>query len=84
MGVLIGWMTSGQFKSVPKILMELPAAEKQKLCAEAVAVVKYFDWTGPRQLIELVMSNSILRANVLEVLTTYLTKDLDARVKYGK
>ncbi|XP_064242657.1 protein C19orf12 homolog [Passer domesticus] len=84
LGVLVGWMTSGQFKSVPQVLMKLPAAEKQKLCAEAMAVVKYFHWTGPHQLIELVMSNSILRDNALGVLTTFLTKDLDARIKYGK
>ncbi|NXP02084.1 CS012 protein, partial [Certhia brachydactyla] len=50
-GGLVGWMTSGQFKSVPQILMELPAAEKEKLCAEAMTVVKNVQWTDAAQLI---------------------------------
>ncbi|NXQ23264.1 CS012 protein, partial [Peucedramus taeniatus] len=83
-GGLIGWMTSGQFKSVPQILMELPAAEKQKLCAEAMAVVKNLDWTDAAQLIALVMSNSALTDKVLGVLTTYLTNELKAQLKYGE
>ncbi|XP_053808846.1 protein C19orf12 homolog isoform X1 [Vidua macroura] len=83
-GGLIGWITSGQFKSVPQILMELPAAEKQKLCAEAMAVVKNLDWTDAAQLIALVMSNSALTDKVLGVLTTYLTNELKAQLKYGE
>ncbi|XP_068058687.1 protein C19orf12 homolog [Anomalospiza imberbis] len=83
-GGLIGWITSGQFKSVPQILMELPAAEKQKLCAEAMAVVKNLDWTDAAQLIALVMSNSALMEKVLGVLTTYLTNELKAQLKYGE
>ncbi|NXR96876.1 CS012 protein, partial [Hypocryptadius cinnamomeus] len=66
-GGFIGWMTSEDFKSVPQILMELPAAEKQKLCAEAMAVVKNLDWTDAAQLIALVMSNSALTEKVLGV-----------------
>ncbi|XP_053843738.1 protein C19orf12 homolog [Vidua macroura] len=83
-GGLIGWITSGQFKSVPQILMELPAAEKQKLCAEAMAAVKNLDWTDAAQLIALVMSNSAIRDKVLGVLTTYLTNGLNAKLKYRK
>ncbi|NWT61531.1 CS012 protein, partial [Erythrocercus mccallii] len=83
-GGLIGWMTSGQFKSVPQILMELPAAEKQKLCAEASAVVKNLNWTDAAHLIALVMANSPLRDMVLGVLTSYLTNELKAQVKYAE
>ncbi|NXP60538.1 CS012 protein, partial [Chloropsis cyanopogon] len=81
-GGLIGFLISGQFKSVPQILKELPAAEKQKLCAEAMAVVKNLNWTDARHLIALVMSNSTLMDKVLGVLITYLTKELKLRVKY--
>ncbi|NWY23123.1 CS012 protein, partial [Pheucticus melanocephalus] len=84
LGGLLGWMTSGQFKSVPQILMELPAAEKQKLCTEAMAVVKNLDWTDAAQLIALVMSNSALTEKVLGVLTTYLTHELKAQLTYGE
>ncbi|XP_068058530.1 protein C19orf12 homolog [Anomalospiza imberbis] len=83
-GGLIGWITSGQFKSVPEILMELSAAEKQKLSAEAMAVVKNLDWTDSRHLIALVMSNSALRDKVLGVLVSYLTNELKAQLKYGE
>ncbi|NWU35236.1 CS012 protein, partial [Hylia prasina] len=84
LGGLIGWMTSGQFKSVPQILMELPAAEKEKLCAEATAVVKNLNWTDAAHLIALVMANSVLRDQVLGVLTTYFTNELKAQVKYAE
>ncbi|NXL17837.1 CS012 protein, partial [Setophaga kirtlandii] len=84
LGGLLGWMTSGQFKSVPQILMELPDAEKQKLCAEAMAVVKNLDWTDAAQLIALVMSNSALTKEVLGVLTTYLTHELKAQITYAE
>ncbi|NXW73303.1 hypothetical protein DUI87_14051 [Hirundo rustica rustica] len=83
-GGLIGWITSGQFKSVPQILMELPTAEKQKLCTEVTAVFKNLHWTDAAQLIGLVMANSALRDKVLAVLTTYLTNELKAQVKYGE
>ncbi|NXK62253.1 CS012 protein, partial [Sylvietta virens] len=83
-GGLIGWITSGQFKSVPQILMELPAAEKQKLCAEAMVVVKNLNWTDAAQLIALVMTNSTLTDKLLGVLTTYLTNELKAQIKYGE
>ncbi|NXL77065.1 CS012 protein, partial [Leptocoma aspasia] len=83
-GGLIGWMTSGQFKSVPQILMELPAAEKEKLYTEAVALVKNIHWTDAAQLIALVMSNSALTEKLLGVLTTYLTNELKAQIKYGE
>ncbi|NXX25528.1 CS012 protein, partial [Nicator chloris] len=83
-GGLIGWITSGQFKSVPQILMELPAAEKQKLCSEAMAVVKNLNWTDAAQLIALVMAHSTLQEKVLGVLTTYLTNELKAQIKYGE
>ncbi|NXA80820.1 CS012 protein, partial [Thryothorus ludovicianus] len=83
-GGLFGWMTSGQFKSVPQILMELPAAEKQKLCAEAMAVVKNLHWTDAAQLIALVMSNSSLQGKLLGVLTSYLTHELKAQIRYAE
>ncbi|NWT28022.1 CS012 protein, partial [Cardinalis cardinalis] len=83
LGGVVAWAVSEDFKSVPQILMELPAAEKQKLCAEAMAVVKNLNWTDAAQLIALVMSNSALTEKVLGVLTTYLTHELNAEPKYG-
>lgn len=64
--------------------MELPAAEKQKLGAEAMAVVKNLRWTDAAQLIAFVMANPTIRDQVLAVLTTYLTNELKAQIKYGE
>ncbi|NXN89412.1 CS012 protein, partial [Bombycilla garrulus] len=83
-GGLIGWITSGQFKPVPQILMELPAAEKQKLCAEAMAIVKNLHWTDAAQLIALVMTNTSLADKVLGVLKIYLTNELKAQIAYAE
>ncbi|XP_030138548.4 protein C19orf12 homolog isoform X1 [Taeniopygia guttata] len=80
-GGLIGWLTSEDFKPVPQVLMELSAAEKQKLCAEAMDVVKNLDWTDAGQLIRLVMSNSTIRGQVFGVLRNFVTKVLKAKVK---
>ncbi|NXB03013.1 CS012 protein, partial [Cnemophilus loriae] len=84
LGGLVGWKTSGQFKSVPQILIELPATEKQKLCDEAMAVIRNLDWTDAAQLIGLVMANPGLTDKVLGVLTSYLTNELKAQIKYGE
>ncbi|NXF23917.1 CS012 protein, partial [Rhodinocichla rosea] len=83
LGGVVAWALSEDFESVPQILMTLPAAEKQKLCAEAMAVVKNLDWTDAAQLIKIVMSNSAITEKVLGVLTTYLTNELNAKPKYG-
>ncbi|NWH85116.1 CS012 protein, partial [Aegithalos caudatus] len=83
-GGLLGWITSGQFKSVPQILVELPDAEKQKLCAEATAIVKNLNWTDAAQLIAVVMANPSVRDMVLGVLTNFLTNELKAQIKYAE
>ncbi|NXU97958.1 CS012 protein, partial [Cettia cetti] len=83
-GGFIGWMTSQSFKSVPQILMELPAAEKQKLRDQVKAVVKNLNWTDVRHLIRLVMTNTDLLERVLGLLTNYLAKKLKAKIKYAK
>ncbi|XP_039559531.1 protein C19orf12 homolog [Passer montanus] len=84
LGGLVGWMASKDFKSVPQVLMELSPAERQKLCAEAMAVVKNLDWTDAAQLIQFVTTSSIIRDKVLGVLATYVTKKLKAKLKYRK
>ncbi|NXY61256.1 CS012 protein, partial [Callaeas wilsoni] len=81
-GGFLGWITSGKYKSVPQILMELPATEKEKLYTEAMAIIKNLDWTDAAQLIGLVMANPGLKQQVLGVLTTYLTRELKAQIKY--
>ncbi|NXS81728.1 CS012 protein, partial [Erpornis zantholeuca] len=83
-GGLLGWITSGDFKPVPQILMELPASEQQKLTAETMAIVQNLHWTDAAQLIAIVMSNTALKDIVTGVLTSYLSRELKAQIKYGE
>lgn len=84
MGGLLAWITSGDFKPVPQILMELPASEQQKLYDEAMAIIKNLDWTDAAQLIALVMGNPVLKEKMLGVLSNYLSRELKAQIKYGE
>ncbi|KYO32559.1 hypothetical protein Y1Q_0007760 [Alligator mississippiensis] len=49
-GLLGAWMTSGQFKPIPQILLELSPAEQQKLYDEAFAIIRNLDWTDVVEL----------------------------------
>nr|XP_009490845.1 PREDICTED: protein C19orf12 homolog [Pelecanus crispus] len=77
-------MTSGQFKPVPQILLELSPAEQQKLYDEAVVILRRLDWTDVAQLIALVMGNASLQQKLTAVLINYLSKDLRADIQYGE
>ncbi|NXF30992.1 CS012 protein, partial [Nyctibius bracteatus] len=83
-GLLGAWMTTGQFKPVPQILLELPPAEQQKLCDEAVAILRHLDWTDLAQLTALVMGNAGLQQKLTAVLINYISKELRAEIQYGE
>ncbi|NWU52560.1 CS012 protein, partial [Dromas ardeola] len=83
-GLLGAWMTSGQFRPVPQILLELPPAEQQKLCDEAVGILRNLDWTDIVQLTALVMGNASLQQKLTAVLINYLSKELRAEIQYGE
>nr|XP_034377648.1 protein C19orf12 homolog isoform X2 [Arvicanthis niloticus] len=82
-GLLGAWMTSGQFKSIPQILMELPPDEQQKLANKAKAIIKNLDWKDVRQLTALVKSKPDILQKLLAMLTTYITEELKAEIRYG-
>ncbi|XP_023419472.2 protein C19orf12 homolog isoform X3 [Cavia porcellus] len=75
-------MTSGQFKPVPQILMELPPSEQQKLFNEAMAIVRNLDWTDAVQLTTLVMGSEVLKEQLLAMLVNYVTQELRAEIRY--
>ncbi|XP_070692361.1 protein C19orf12 homolog [Pempheris klunzingeri] len=81
-GLLGSWLTSGQFKPLPQILMELPPAQQNKLCDDVVAVLGSLTWTDAAQLIALVMGNATLQQQVTAALLSYITKELRAEVRY--
>lgn len=81
-GLLGSWMVSGQFRPLPQILMELPAAQRDKLYQDVSAVLNNLDWTDAAQLIALVMGNATLQQQVMAALLNYVTKELRAEVSY--
>ncbi|KAM9366423.1 protein C19orf12 homolog isoform 1-T3 [Symphorus nematophorus] len=82
-GLLGSWLTSGQFKPLPKILMELPPNQQQKLYADVMVVLGNLDWMDAAQLISLVMGNATLQQQVTATLLSYVAKELRAEVRYG-
>ncbi|XP_059524138.1 protein C19orf12 homolog [Myotis daubentonii] len=60
-GLLGAWMTSGQFKSVPQILKELPPAEQEKLRSEVTAIVRHLDWKDVKGLSKQVKDSPALQ-----------------------
>lgn len=75
-------MTSGQFKPVPQILMELPPAEQQKLFNEVTNILRNVDWTDAVQLTALVMGSEALQQKLLAMLVGYISKELNAEIRY--
>ncbi|XP_017275090.1 protein C19orf12 homolog [Kryptolebias marmoratus] len=81
-GLLGSWLTSGQFRPLPQILMELPAPQKEKLYNDVARVLGSLDWTDAAQLIALVMGNATLQQQVTAALLNYVTNELRAEVCY--
>ncbi|XP_037338867.1 protein C19orf12 homolog [Pungitius pungitius] len=81
-GLLGSWLTSGQFRPLPQILMELPAAQKQKLYDNVADILKDLDWTDVAQLIALVMGNATLQQKVTAALLNYVRTQLQSEVRY--
>ena len=83
-GLLGAWMTSGQFKPIPQIILELPPVEQQRLYDRAYAIISHLDWTDTAQLIALVMGNAAIQERLLAMLTNYITNELKAEIQYGQ
>ncbi|KAM8888543.1 protein C19orf12 homolog isoform 1-T2 [Synchiropus picturatus] len=82
-GLFGAWMTSGQFKPLPQILMELPPAQRQKLYRNIMAVLSDLNWMDAAQLVALVMGSTSLQQQVTAALIHYVTKELKAQVSYA-
>jgi len=81
-GLLGCWMTSGQFKPLPQIIMELAPQQQQRLYGDVMAILGNMQWTDLAQLTALVMGNSILKQQVTAALLGYITKELQGEVHY--
>ncbi|XP_017541308.1 protein C19orf12 homolog [Pygocentrus nattereri] len=84
LGGLLGyWLTSGQFKPVPEIIMALPPQQQQKLYSDVMAILGTLDWVDVVQLVTLVMGNATMQQQVAAAVLSYVTKELKAEVRYG-
>uniref|UniRef100_A0A9J8DEX6 Uncharacterized protein n=1 Tax=Cyprinus carpio carpio TaxID=630221 RepID=A0A9J8DEX6_CYPCA len=82
-GGLIGcWMTSGQFKPLPQVLMELTPDQRHRLFEDIVTILGSITWTDVAQLTALVMGNATLQQQVTAALLSYIQKELQAEVRY--
>ncbi|KAM9494261.1 protein C19orf12-like [Clarias gariepinus] len=81
-GLLGWWMTSGQFKPVPQILMELPSHERQQLYSDISAILGSLDWTDASQLMVLVRADNTLLQKVEAGIQSFVSKSLGAVVEY--
>lgn len=81
-GLLGSWLTSGQFRPLPQILMELPPNQQQKLYDDVMVILGNLNWMDAAQLVALVMGNSTLQQQVTAALLNYITKELRAEVRY--
>ena len=82
-GLLGCWMTRGQFKPLPQIILELPPHQQQKLYSDIMSALGTLDWTDLAQLTALVMGNATLQQQVAAALLSYVKKELRAEVRYG-
>lgn len=81
-GLLGCWMTSGHFKPLPQIIMELSPQQQQKLYDNVMDIMRDVQWTDLAQLTALVMGSDSLRQQVTGALLGYVTKELQAEVHY--
>lgn len=81
-GLLGCWLTSGQFRPLPQIIMELSPQQQQKLYDDLMVILGDVQWTDLAQLCALVMGNSMLKQQVTAALIGYISKELQAEVHY--
>ncbi|XP_072550805.1 protein C19orf12 homolog isoform X2 [Salminus brasiliensis] len=75
-------MTTGQFKPLPQIIMEMTTEQQQRLYEDIMAILGSLNWTDVAQLTAIVMGNASLQQQVTAALLNYVHKELQAEVHY--
>ncbi|XP_055064165.2 protein C19orf12 homolog [Misgurnus anguillicaudatus] len=81
-GALGAWMTSGQFRPLPEILMELSPIQQEKLCSDVKTALGTLKWTDVVHLLTQVRENGVLQQKVLGAIMSYTKNELKAEVQY--
>ncbi|XP_063802103.1 protein C19orf12 homolog [Pseudophryne corroboree] len=82
-GMMGAWMSSGQFKPIPQILLELPSVQQQQLCDDVYAIIRSLHWTDATHLVMLVTGNAALQQQVAAALIGFMTSQLKSEIQYG-
>lgn len=81
-GLLGCWMTSGQFKPLPQVIMEMTPEQQQKLYQDVMNILGSIEWTDVAQLMAIVTGNAALQQQVTAALLSYIQRELQAEVHY--
>ncbi|KAM9481691.1 protein C19orf12 homolog [Clarias gariepinus] len=81
-GLLGCWMTSGQFKPLPQVIMEMTPEQQQKLYENVMDILGSIEWTDVAQLMAIVTGSASLQQQVIAALLSYVHKELQAEVHY--
>ncbi|XP_012688560.1 protein C19orf12 homolog [Clupea harengus] len=81
-GLLGCWMTNGQFKPLPQVIMEMTSDQQQKLCVDVMSILGSIQWTDVAQLTTMVMGNASLKQQVTAALLNYVHRELQAEIHY--
>ncbi|KAL2093795.1 hypothetical protein ACEWY4_011107 [Coilia grayii] len=81
-GLLGCWMTNGQFKPLPQVIMEMTLDQQQKLYTDVMAILGTIQWTDVAQLTAVVMGNVSLKQQVMAALMGHVHRELQAEIHY--
>ncbi|XP_026865500.1 protein C19orf12 homolog [Electrophorus electricus] len=81
-GLLGCWMTSGQFKPLPQVIMEMTTEQQQHLYEEIMVILGSINWTDAVQITAIVMGDASLQKQVTAALLNYVHRELQAEVHY--
>ncbi|XP_028814500.1 protein C19orf12 homolog [Denticeps clupeoides] len=81
-GLLGCWMTSGQFKPLPQVIMEMSPDQQKRLYDDVMTVLGGVTWADVAQLTALVMGNASLQQQVTGALLGYIHRELQAEIHY--
>uniref|UniRef100_A0A7N5JCU4 Protein C19orf12 homolog n=1 Tax=Ailuropoda melanoleuca TaxID=9646 RepID=A0A7N5JCU4_AILME len=70
-GLLGAWMTRGQFKPIPQIIMELTPDKRRKIYDEATAILGDLEWADAVELTKQVMDNEFVKQQLLALLRKF-------------
>ncbi|XP_016352546.1 protein C19orf12 homolog [Sinocyclocheilus anshuiensis] len=79
-GAVGWWMTSGKFRPLHQIIMEMTPEEKMELYSEVMEELGNLAWDNVAGLILSVMRKSSLKMKILSIIISFATKQLKVKI----